>query len=215
MQTSGLMGGFYKITLIISRLAYVNLLWTIFTLAGLVVFGLFPATTAMFAVTRKWVMGEDDIPVFKTFWQSYKSEFLKSNLIGLILIVIGFILFIDIRFFQSPDIGFFAILFIPLLVVSVIFLLISLYVFPILVHFDINIRQVLKNSFLVMALNPLLTIMMSVSILAYFFILFKIPGLTLFFTGSVTAYIIMWFANHAFQKVQQKQQTFFAKKENV
>jgi uncharacterized membrane protein YesL len=206
MQNSGLMGGFYTISLVISRLAYLNLLWIMFTIAGLVVFGFFPATAAMFAVTRKWVMKETDIPIFKTFWKSYKSEFLKSNLLGITLVLIGVILFFDLRFFQSANIGIWGILYMPLLVVTFIYGVVLLYVFPIFVHYDINIRQILKNSFLMMILNPLSSIMMIISIIAFYFLLMAIPGLILFFTGSVLAYAMMWFSYRAIEKVQQKKQ---------
>ncbi|MFC4323903.1 YesL family protein [Litchfieldia salsa] len=207
MQNSGgLMNGFYTISLIISRLAYLNLLWMIFTIAGLVVFGLFPATAAMFSVTRKWVMKDTDIPIFKTFWQSYKSEFIKSNLLGLVLVLIGGILFFDLRFFQSANIGIWGILYMPLLAVTFIYALVLLYVFPIFVHFDITIRQILKNAFLMMVLNPLSTIMMILSFISIYFLIMNIPGLIPFFTGSVLAYAMMFFSYRAIEKVQQKKE---------
>ena len=46
-----------------------------FTMLGIGVFGFMPATTALFSVTRKWIMGKTDIPIFKTFWQAYRGEF--------------------------------------------------------------------------------------------------------------------------------------------
>src|SRR5690625_6922967 len=77
----------------IMRLAYVNLLWILFTILGLGIFGIFPATIALFAVTRKWVMGDRDIPVFSTFWQTFRKEFLKSTLLGWVLFVIGYMIY--------------------------------------------------------------------------------------------------------------------------
>ncbi|GAA3329130.1 hypothetical protein GCM10020331_075920 [Ectobacillus funiculus] len=35
-----------------------------FSIAGLVVLGIMPATAATFSVTRKWVTGNTDIPIF-------------------------------------------------------------------------------------------------------------------------------------------------------
>ncbi len=75
MQMGGIMGGFYRVSEWIMRFAYVNILWGLFTLAGLVLFGFMPATVAMFTVIRKWLMGETDIPVFKTFFASFKKRF--------------------------------------------------------------------------------------------------------------------------------------------
>ncbi|WP_163536305.1 YesL family protein [Gracilibacillus sp. YIM 98692] len=63
-------------------LAYINALWILFTLAGLIVFGFFPATTAMYAVFRKRVMGDESIKVFRLFWSTYRREFIKGNKLG-------------------------------------------------------------------------------------------------------------------------------------
>ena len=46
---------FYAITEYVMQLAYINLLWILFTLLGFGIFGLFPSTAALFAVTNEWV----------------------------------------------------------------------------------------------------------------------------------------------------------------
>ncbi|WP_235848515.1 YesL family protein [Litchfieldia alkalitelluris] len=206
MENSGLMGGFYRLSVWISKFAYVNLLWVTFTLVGLVILGFYPATAAMFAVLRKWIMGDTDVPVFKTFWQSYKQEFVKSNLLGLILTVIGVILIFDLKFFQASENLILSSLFIPLLLVTFLFLLVLLYIFPVFVHFDIKLLQVLKNSFLIMVMNPLITIFMLVSLGALYYILIYVPGLIMFFSGSVAGYIIMFFAYRGILKAQERQE---------
>src|SRR5690625_7886567 len=93
-----LTGRFMKVCEVISRMAYVNLLWIFFTILGLGVLGIIPATVSLFTITRKWVMSEQDIPVFKTFWQTYRKEFIKSNMLGVILFEIVFLLYIDLAF---------------------------------------------------------------------------------------------------------------------
>ena len=95
MQLMGMTGKFFTVCQVISKLAYVNLLWVFFTALGLGVFGFMPATIALFAVTRKWVMGDKDVPVFKTFWKTYRKEFFKSTLFGVVLFVIGYIIYFD------------------------------------------------------------------------------------------------------------------------
>ena len=68
-----LANGFYRFCEWVMRLAYLNLLWIGFTLAGAVIFGLAPATAAMFAVTRQWTLGKTDVPVFQTFFGRLKN----------------------------------------------------------------------------------------------------------------------------------------------
>ncbi len=64
---SGFIDGYYRFAVWVTKFAYLNLLWIAFSLLGLGLFGLFPATAAMFAVVRKWINGEKDIPVFHVF----------------------------------------------------------------------------------------------------------------------------------------------------
>ncbi len=48
----------------ITKIAYLNLLWLGFTLLGLIIFGIFPATAATFTVARKWVTGYPDVAIY-------------------------------------------------------------------------------------------------------------------------------------------------------
>src|SRR5690625_3722809 len=178
---TGSMGGFYTVANWIMRLAYVNILWIAFTLVGIIIFGFFPATTGMFSVIRKWVQGKSDIPIFLTFWSTYKKEFLKSNLLGFILSLIGYILYIDFTFLRQGVDGFLQFTYYPLLIVILLYMLVLLYVFPVFVHYEVNIFQVCKNAFLLMTMSknafllmvmsPLITIMMIVGLVIAFYVM--------------------------------------------
>src|SRR5690625_7900357 len=67
--------GIYKITMNITRFAYVNILWIIFTILGLGILGFFPSTVAMFGVFRLCVVGEKDIDIFPLFLFKFRNEF--------------------------------------------------------------------------------------------------------------------------------------------
>ncbi|BDG36084.1 DUF624 domain-containing protein [Saccharococcus caldoxylosilyticus] len=57
MMPSGLLDGkLYRVCEWITRLACINILWMLFTLAGLIVFGIAPATVALFTIVRKWLV---------------------------------------------------------------------------------------------------------------------------------------------------------------
>ncbi|HET7616371.1 MAG TPA: DUF624 domain-containing protein, partial [Bacillales bacterium] len=88
----------------LTRLAYINILWLLFTLAGLVVFGFGPATNAMFALMRKWLLyPEEDVPVWKTFYRIYRSEFVRSNVLTSIVFLLGVILYFDQAYFGASE----------------------------------------------------------------------------------------------------------------
>lgn len=65
------------------KLTYLNFLWVIFTLAGGVVAGIFPATAALFHMLRRLVRGETLNDVLQHYALFYKQEFIRSNKYGL------------------------------------------------------------------------------------------------------------------------------------
>ncbi|MDT8860202.1 YesL family protein [Alkalihalobacillus sp. MEB130] len=196
----GAMWGIYRVSNWIMKFAYVNFLWMLFTIVGLFVFGFFPATIAMFSIIRKWIMKEVDIPIFKTFWVAYKTNFVKSNVLGLIIIFIGVVLYVDLRVIAQFRDTWVYIFYYLLLIVSLLYSLTLLYVIPVYIHYEMKPIQVLKVSFLFMILNPFSTISMSAGLLAILFLIGQFPGLTPFFSGSLISFVIMFFAYYAFRK---------------
>ncbi|WP_332694441.1 YesL family protein [Halalkalibacter lacteus] len=203
MQYTGMMiGGLYRVCEWVMRLAYVNLLWIGFTLVGFVVFGFFPSTAAMFAVVRKWVMGECDTPIFPTFYQAYKKEFLKMNLLGVSLVVVGYILFIDYQFFQAMQSYYLQLFSYVFLALLLVFGVIHLYVFPVYVHYDLKPFQVVKNALLVAIASPISTGVMLVGSVIVLWITILYFSVLFFFSGSALTFIVMWSAYRSFTKVE-------------
>ncbi|MBY0098743.1 YesL family protein [Mesobacillus maritimus] len=198
---NGLMKGFYGFTEWVTRLAYVNFLWVFFTLTGLVLFGFFPATVAMFAVVRKWVRKETDVPVFTLFWKTYKADFLKSNLLGLIISFAGFVLYFNFTVIEAAVVPAFKWLYIPYVMITVIYILTLLYIFPVFVHFNMKIKEVVKNAFILMAVSPLVTCSMVVLTGALCFLFLQFPGVIPFFSGSLIAILLMFLSNNLLQKI--------------
>ncbi|WP_010677607.1 YesL family protein [Bacillus timonensis] len=191
----------YAATLWISKFAYINLLWLGFSIVGLVVLGFFPATVAMFAVIRKWLMGVTDIPVFRTFWSTYKAEFLRSNGLGLIIVVVGGLIVLDLVVVKN-----FSAIQIPIYLFMFLVVMTLLYVIPVFVHYELKIVHILKNSLLLMLINPLENLVMIVSLVTVFFVVRYIPGLGFFFGGSLSAAIIMAACFRAFNKMERKKE---------
>lgn len=195
------MSGLYTLTEWITRFAYVNLLWIGFSLLGLVVFGISPATVAMFTIIRKWIMGDNDFPVFQTFWNSYKKEFLRGNRLGLVIALLAYIIFIDLNYIKLDTI-----IQIPLYLIIFAIVMTILYIFPVYVHYNVTFIQLFKNSFFIMMVNPLSSILMLIGFVALFLVMKFLPALSFFFGGSLSAGIIMSSCYLAFQKIEKKLQ---------
>lgn len=186
----------------IMRLAYVNILWIFFTIVGLVVFGFFPATAAMFAVCRKWIRGDSQVAVFKTFWESYRKEFLKINLLGLLIVFLGIVIYVDFLFLATVDGWISTVLTSMLIFGSVLFVIIIFYIFPLFVHYQLTVYQYFKFAIILGISRPLTTLGIGISILIIYFLIYAIPGISIFFSGSVLAFAIMWLTNGAIQKIE-------------
>lgn len=78
------------------KIAYLNLLWLLFTLLGLVLFGIGPATYAMMKYYDRWLRLKESPPVAKSFWHYYKERFRQSMLISWLYLAIFIVLAINI-----------------------------------------------------------------------------------------------------------------------
>jgi len=198
----------YRICEWIMKLAFVNLLWISFSMLGFIFLGFFPSTIAMFFIIRKWIIGQRDIPILKTFWDTYKNEWIKSNVFGVLLIGIFSLLVIDFSIVNSSSNQ---ILFLqwskyPLLLIMILLSLWLLYAIPSYVHYNVSLPMVLKNAFLIMLINPYYNVVMLLCFVLLF-LLFKFsPPIILFFGGSVSAFIIMWACFQSFLQVDRKRE---------
>lgn len=195
----------YSIMEWITRFAFVNILWILFSLAGGIILGFFPSTIAMFAIVRDWLRGNSEVPVFKTFWKYFKKEFWKSNRLGLFIMAIFAIIGIDIWYIQINLNELLTWTYIPLLAFMLLFLLFLFYIFPAFVHYDLKIFKLVKNAFLIMLINPLNTILIILCLGSLYFVMRSIPALAFIFGGSSYAFITMWLCLNAFNKIQRKQ----------
>lgn len=184
----------------IMRLIYLNLLWLLFTVVGLIALGIFPATAAMFAVTRKWIQGETDVPIFTTFLESFKSSFIQINLVGYCLLLLGLFLYVDLRFFQSSQQILLSLLTFFILFAFLVYFTVLLYIFPVFVHFKFKTLEYIKYSFIIAVGRPLQTITMIVGSFLVYLVLSIIPVLLLFLSGSLLSIVLMWIAIKSFPK---------------
>lgn len=185
------------------KLLILNILWVMFTLVGLIIFGFFPATVALFAVMRKLVMQRDDVPIFKLFWNTYKLEFVKSNLLGAIILPIGAILFVDLYILRQLDPSMWnQLLIIIAFVLIVVYMAFSTYMFPVFVHYDSNLKGYIKYSIILVIGRPFHTMFMIVSIVCLMYLFWWIPGLIPVFGLSIFALLVQIIASMSLPKIE-------------
>jgi uncharacterized membrane protein YesL len=235
MEMKGMMGGLYRICEWIMRFSVINILWVlcsipifyflivllhsqtldqfVFTLMIMGVlspFTLFPATSAMFAVARKWVMGEEDVPLFKTFFRSYKENYVKSMFGGIIFTFLIVLMIVNYRFYaaQESALQFLSVVFIAFLLVVFISMF---HFFSIVVHLEMKTLQVVKNAILITLGRPLTSVLITITNLFILYISFyHFTFLIPFFMGSLIAYMTFFHFHRLFLKIKKKQEEYEA-----
>ncbi|AIQ57758.1 YesL family protein [Paenibacillus borealis] len=184
MEFKGAMGGLYRITEWISRIAFSNILWALcsvpFLFAGimkmimlgseaggpneqitlnwvlgvLAPFTVFPATAALFTVVRKWVMGNTDVSTFRTFFQGYKENYFKSMLGGVIYTLLFVIMYVDVTVYMTQMANL-KIVGILMLVLMIILFVSMFNFFSIVVHYQMTFKEVVTNSILLTIARPI------------------------------------------------------------
>ncbi|WP_082195135.1 YesL family protein [Bacillus andreraoultii] len=202
---SSAMNRLYLLTEWISKLAYLNLLWFTFSALGLIVFGIMPATVTLFSIIRRWLKDDKDIPIFKTFLQTYKQEFLKSNLIGIVLAVFYAIVVLDLHFLKVEN--SFSFVTIPLYLFIFAVVMTTIYIFPVHVHYDFKLLSLIKNSFLFMIINPITSMIIVLSLIITFYIMKVLPALIIFYGISFPAFLIMVSCYMIFERMMKKKET--------
>ncbi|MED4040800.1 YesL family protein [Niallia taxi] len=195
--------GIYRFCEWVTRLAYLNLLWGLFTLCGLVVFGIGPSTVAMYSVSRQWLLGNTDIRIFSSFFAAFKQEFRKANLLGFILLGLAAIFYVDFKIMESmnEETSVMAIILLSLLLVFTVLLL---FVFPVYVHYDIPLVSTFKYAFLIGFTKPFHTLGLVAGGIGAIFVSLLHVTVIIFFSGSLFAVITTAFALKAFQSISSQ-----------
>lgn len=138
--------------------------------------------TALYYVTLKMVKKEEGY-IVKGFFKSFKENFKQSTIIWLIALVVGIMLSIDLYILKNMQAPYAKYIYIAICAVGIFYIFALIYVFPVLSRFDNNIKNTIKNAFLMSILSAPKTILM---IAAY-----VLPFVALWFMPVITPVILM------------------------
>lgn len=132
--------------------------------------------TAVYYVTMKMVKKEDGY-IVKSFFKSFKENFRQSTIIWLIALVIGIVLGVDMYILNNIEAGYAKYIFIAVCVIGIFYLFTLLYLFPVLARFENNIKNTIKNSFLMSVLSAPKTLLIAVIMIVPSIAIYFIPAL--------------------------------------
>ena len=129
-----------------------------------------------------------DLDLISDIKLGLKLNFRQSIIIWIVELALIFILNINIKFFSSYSIILSGIF----ILIALILLFTSPYIYVLISRFSMNTKDIIKNSFILVFTRPLISIANIFSIV-FTLILFEIsPGTTFLFIGSVLAFLISY-----------------------
>jgi len=126
-------------------------------LCCLPIFTVGAAFSALYSVSVRIVRNEEG-SIVKDYFRAFRSNFKKSTLIWIPMLLIGGILTLDALYITGNEVS--GILWIPFFLLLAALLASGTYIFGILARFDTSLRNALRNSILLFFLNPLSSISM-------------------------------------------------------
>ena len=185
------------------RFMILNFLWVVFVIAGGVVLGIMPSTVATFYILRKWVQGNFDMPIFKTFKSVYKKEFVNSNKCGFVFFVLFAFLAFDLAILYKMEALYSTVLYLIVMTVLFFVSISFMFFFPLYVHFEQSNKEYIKNSFIISLSSPFQTLLILIGLYILVYIVKRNLGLLLFFCMAVPGYLIMHVSNKKFNELQR------------
>lgn len=136
--------------------------------------------TAMYSVTLKMVINEES-HIIRGFLKSFKQNFRQGTIIGMIAIIITLFIIIDLRIIGITGSDRLKVLQVLCYIVAIWGYIIFLYAFPILSRFEITIKEVFKNSFVISIVNFKWTILL---------IILNVPFMLMLFYSGVSMFLL-------------------------
>lgn len=176
----------------IANFFYLQLFWVAYSVKGLLVLGIFPATLAAVQVIYKWFESmEFDFPIHQTFKAAYHEDFKQANIIGYLSLLVVAILYIDLRvsnvFIQS------IFLHTMLLFFSFAVLSVGLYLFTVMSRYDYSVKNIFKQAFFVALATPINTLAAGIGLVLSVALLSNYLFLGIFFGVPIILLPMVWF----------------------
>lgn len=163
-----------------------------------------PATAALTAMMRNIYLERPQF-IFSDFKQLFKENFKRSFAVGIVnLIMIEAAVFLLGFWDNTVGDGYTGVKMV-LIAVDILLMLVSFYVYPQIVAMDLPLGAIIKNSVILIFLNPLrevvaLTLIVSYALLLLNFAIFTAPLLP-FFPLAILAFTVVYCCYPAIQRV--------------
>ncbi len=185
----------------IADLAWLNIL-TLVCCIPIVTAG--SSLTAMNYVLLKLVRKEEGY-ITKSFFKSFGQNFKQATISWIIVLLAAFVVVTDYRIVAQISGGMKNVMAIMLLAATLVGVIIVLYFYPLLSHYDNSIKNTLKNAFILSMVNAPRTVAILaisvVTVILYYMNFIRVVPFIILFGLTAPGYVNMIFFSQIFKKL--------------
>lgn len=181
---------------------WLTILWLVCSLP-IVTIG--AASTAVSYVSLK-IMKDEEGSITKQFLHSFKQNFKQATLIWLPALLLTIVLVVNFWFYYQLNNTFSKVFMIVLIVISVVFVMVMHYIFPVLARFDNTTKNLLIMAFVMALKNVNWTVLMVVATLCVFVVGIFVFAPILVGSIGLLAFLDAWILNYFFDKYIEENQ---------
>lgn len=175
---------FWEFMTNMTNVLFVGLIWLICCLP-IVTIG--ASTTALYDYTLKLADNTDGY-VLKSFLKAFKNNFIKSTVSWILMLLGTGFLVVDAYLCLRMGTSFGKYLFFAIVAIGILYFIVCIYIFPVLAFFQVNVKDAIKNAFIMGVGNLPITILTIIILMIGGFIIYTVPYLV-FALGSFVAYV--------------------------
>ena len=155
-----------KFFTVMGRVADLIMLNVVFLICCLPIVTIGASLTALHYVTLKMTRNEESY-IIRSFFKSFKQNFKQATVINLIMLAVAAILYMDLRIVGNIDGTMSQVLYIVFFAFGILYMMVFLYIYPVLAKFYNSIKNTFRNAFLIG-----FTVLLA-CILLFFFIMYS------------------------------------------
>ena len=150
-----------KFFTVMGRVADLIMLNVVFLICCLPIVTIGASLTALHYVTLKMTRNEESY-IIRSFFKSFKQNFKQATVINLIMLAVAAILYMDLRIVGNIDGTMSQVLYIVFFAFGILYMMVFLYIYPVLAKFYNSIKNTFRNAFLMAIRHLPYTVLMAV-----------------------------------------------------
>ena len=170
----------------------ISLLWLLFSIPVVTIGA---STTALFQFTLKQSANEEGY-VWHTFFNAFKKNFKQATIIWIPALLLGILLIVEAYVCLAVGTPFSNMLFFAFMLLGIIYILILMWVFPIIALFELSTKKAVGNAFVMAVGNLHVSITIAVIAAALIWVFQHVPILSVFGMG-----FFAFFSSYFFRSV--------------